>query len=900
MFDQMFITEVPQNAMEGTYTSYLVILSYVVAAFGSYTGLSLASEYIKAESRRLKMAMLVGGAASMGCSIWSMHFIGMLAYKMDMTMSYNHWLTGLSAVLAVAIAFGFFQIVTTGKLALYKQAAAAVVLGAAICAMHYTGMAAMRMKFVSLQYQPWLVALSVAIAMAASAASLWIFAKLETLKNSPKKKMLRVLAGMVMGAAICGMHYTGMKAAVFIPDANMCFIPESSANADSDGEHAVFLAGITGLLIGIALSLKIFRSGKAFFSGSTGDVSFPIRILGISLVSTCLLLLTLFFGMYTQNSFIDAVQGAIAPRGGAAGSVVLTTPLWALEAMARKTDMEVDRMSLAMMFAVPAILIAWVSTVLGVRKWGRDLTAAKQQSDTANAAKSDFLANISHDLRTPMNGIIGLSQLLVAGKTYPEQDELLQAIVRSGESLLLLVNDILDISKMEAGELTLEEAPFNMKQSIGNVIELLAPLASKKGLILNYQYCDMAPSFVIGDSMRVNQIVTNLVGNAIKFTESGSVSVFVDAEVSKDARIYNYNIRVVDTGIGIKPEVQEKLFRKFVQGDASCSRKFGGTGLGLAIIRMLATKMQGQTFLESELGKGSTFRVQIPLKTATAKMVVRSGAGSATALRTIESFAQYRVLVVDDHPVNRLYSNKLLQKKGFKLIEEAVNGAEALQKIRANNHDYDIILMDCQMPEMDGFEVTRAVRDMENSMGNRHVPIIAMTANAMVGDRLECLKAGMDDYISKPVNPESLRTSLSHWLLESEKRAADTASAAEALSPVAAAAPVDLGHIALFTDGDPAEEKIMSEMFISSGFEIIDVLRNHLAGEKTDSDWQGAAHKLKGSALQIGARSLADACLAAESEASAAAKQKEALLEQVETRFFEVRNFFIARQSASF
>lgn len=892
MIQQFFIDAAPADAMAGNYAPWLVVLSYVVAVLGSYTGLSLASEYTKTQVSRLKTAMLVAGAIAMGCAIWSMHFIGMLAYKMEMRMSYDAPLTILSFLIAISIAFGFFKIVASHRLSLRKQAAGALLMGAAVFTMHYTGMAAMQMDFVEVRYLPGMIALSFMIAVTASGAALWIFSRIEKFSQTHRKTSLRAAAALVMGAAICGMHYTGMAAAVFIPNGDMCVTPVGPQG--NDGTQAIFVAVMTGVIVSIALSLKFFKLGRAFFSGNSSDISFPIRILTVSLVATGALLLALSYSWHVQNSLIAAMHQTFANLAADGTAVVIA------EAMARRTHTMMDRYALVMAIAAPVIVISWITTVLGLRKWRADLMAAKKQSDKANAAKSEFLANMSHDLRTPMNGIIGLSQLLIAGKMLPEQEELIRAIVKSGESLLFLLNDILDFSKMEAGELSLEEAPFNLKDNLKNVINLLSPLASKKGLTLHLQYCEMAMPFVIGDPLRINQIVTNLVGNAIKFTESGHVNILVDAEVSTDPRISNYNITVEDTGIGIDPSIKDKLFNKFEQGDASRSRKFGGTGLGLAITRMLVTKMRGTVGFESVAGKGTTFRVQLPLKTATAKMVVRSGAVGLRALSTDDSFAKFRVLLVDDHPVNRLFANKLLQKMGFRAIEEATNGAEALQKISNCKHCYDIILMDCQMPEMDGFEATRLIRDMEKSSGSRPIPIIAMTAHAMVGDRLECLKAGMDDYISKPVNPESLRTSLCHWLLDAEKRLPDAAagnvSAPSPVDPVVNPVPIDLAHLELFTEGEPAEEKKMAEMFVTSGVEILNILEHHIAGDRTDSEWKQASHKFKGSALQIGAMTLAEVCLKAESAGGSVKEEKKNILRDIEQQFSEVRRFFAARQ----
>ena len=407
--------------------------------------------------------------------------------------------------------------------------------------------------------------------------------------------------------------------------------------------------------------------------------------------------------------------------------------------------------------------------VRGYIKIARDMTderhaqealiEARNAAEAANIAKTEFLANMSHEIRTPMNAVIGLSNILASSQPLTQkQREFIKTLQMSADSLLSLINDLLDIAKIEARTVELENVPFSLTQMVQEVISMMGVRVREKGLTFTSNSECVKQQMFMGDPTRLRQIILNLCSNAIKFTEQGGVHINIGCENNANTGDYQVYISVKDTGIGIPSDKIETIFHKFIQADSSINRKYGGTGLGLAITKTLTEIMGGSLNVESELGQGSCFTVTIPLRIASDLDVQTAGLSLADIMQqSITVDISRTVLLVEDYPPNVLVATTFLESFGY-TCDVANNGHEAIEKVKTGI--YTAALMDVQMHGMNGLEATRLIRELEHQHGKSRMPIIGMTAHALMGDKEKCLAVGMDDYIAKPFNPAELKAKL--------------------------------------------------------------------------------------------------------------------------------------------
>ncbi len=508
-----------------------------------------------------------------------------------------------------------------------------------------------------------------------------------------------------------------------------------------------------------------------------------------------------------------------------------------------------------------------------------ELEAARRTAEQTTKAKSDFLAEMSHEIRTPMNGVIAMTRLLEETELNDTQKEMVQTIRESGDSLLSIINDILDFSKIESGKMELQHSAFSLRECVQSAIDLIIVKANEKGLTLTFRAADDVPDTLVSDGARLRQILLNLLGNAVKFTERGEVSLSVQLKESPkpatSKALLLFSIR--DTGIGIPLEQQHLLFRSFSQANSSISQRFGGTGLGLAISKKLVELMGGQIQVKSTT-KGSTFEFTIAAEyqmTSAQNPPIRPLGHSEKAQPGFKSTPEalpreiqvgaksacpLTILLVDDNAINRNVSMKILQQIGGN-PDLATNGREAVELVRTKS--YDLILMDVQMPLMDGLEATRQIRALEmENFSLSHVIIVAMTANAMTGDREKCLAAGMDDYIAKPVLPKTLKEVLFRWAAALQPEATSDSTNTQTMSTQDADAPgpggpVDIERIKEFSNGTPENIRELIEFYLKQTEEQLDQLNAALRLKELEKI-RKIAHSCAGANATCGVQNLAN------------------------------------------
>ena len=654
----------------------------------------------------------------MGVGIWSMHYLGMLAFRLPVPVEYD-WPTVLLSMIAAVSSSAVALFVVSRKTMGRKTALfGSIVMGGGIAGMHYSGMEAMRLPAMCV-YSPALVSLSVFLAIVISLAALWLTFSVRNQKENWSAR--KVGSAVLMGLAIPVMHYVGMAAVHFMP------APLDPATL----HHAI-----------------------------------GISELGMSGIIACALsLLALVFG----TSILDRERAAVA--------------------------------------------------------------------ENATLHKSEFLAKMSHEIRSPLNGILGMTTLALQTDLSTLQREYLVTVQSSAESLMSVINDILDFSRIEAGRVELEFLDFSPARRIERILAPMRPKAVEKGLSLSVEIAPDVPERVNGDPGRVGQVLINLVGNALKFTSKGDVKVLVAVE-QVEAETSWLRFTVANTGIGIPPEKLNTIFDSFSQADTSTTRVYGGTGLGLTISKQLVEMMGGTISVESEPGLGARFIFRLRFKKAAALQPLLPQAtiecGQITTRR--------RILLVEDNVVNQKVAEGLLQKHGHE-VEIAANGLQALSALAGR--DFDIVPMDVQMPVMDGIEATRLLRAREKISGG-HQLVYAMTASAMEGDQQLCLEAGMDGFLSKPIQAEELCSAVNKcdWNQPSrspDKLPEESVCRQELLSRVSGDRELLARLVTIFREDYPAQMKTVRDAVILSDANALRVASHTLKGVLSNLAARGAA-----------------------------------------------------------
>ncbi|MBI1327879.1 MAG: response regulator [Alphaproteobacteria bacterium] len=558
-----------------------------------------------------------------------------------------------------------------------------------------------------------------------------------------------------------------------------------------------------------------------------------------------------------------------------------------------------DRMALALFALLNIVFLTFVTWRIAGKldtleeercNIEEEVQRARDQAEHANHAKSDFLANMSHELRTPLNSIIGMTRMMHEDKTLgPEHHEMAGVAYRSADNLLDIVNDILDLSKVETGNLILENITFSLQEVVDNAVDTILPLTSQKNLSFTCNFnADNLPYFV-GDPLRLSRVIMNLLSNAVKYTDQGFVALTVKYNSEKGG-IY---ISVEDSGIGIPASMLDKIFDKFIQADSSTTRRYGGTGLGLSITKEIVEKMGGTIQTQSTEGMGSRFTVEIPFETADVRPADRTSYRTPTSARTpkehrIEA-AKAHVLMAEDHLLNQAFMKKLFSYCGLHNIDIVDNGEAAVNA--ASTRHYDIILMDCHMPVLSGYDATEEIRRREEETG-KHAAIIAMTADAMVGTRERCLKSGMDDYLSKPISQDEFLNILSQWIIFPDAQTETNVRESEDTETTA----FDAAGLKEFAQDD-GELRDFINTFIEQSEEVLGILRVSCSGN--NPAWVSAAHKLKGGAAMVKAHRLYELCDKAQGMARATESERKKLLQDIEDAYRETYKAILAYLSGS-
>ncbi|WP_336972114.1 MHYT domain-containing protein [Alcaligenes sp. PF14] len=759
ILDQFFISA-DQMApfLVGSYNSGLVILSLLVAIFSSGMALQTAHIARMADLRIHRQIAICTGAIALGGGIWTMHFIGMLAFELCTSVHYDPAITMLSVLPSVGASWVALQILSQARVQRSHLIVGGILVGLGIGTMHYSGMAAMRMAPV-LRYEPITFFLSIVLAVVLATLALWIRFRLHRTRLTLLQRV--VISGIVLGLAISGMHYTGMAAARFIGQTTP---PDDMIIFNSTFASMVLSTFTITVTVLVTAANGLLRYRQLFLKMEESESH------NRAIVDTAI------DGIITINShgtILDFNHSAERLFGWKAGEVLgrnvnmlmpepdrsrhdsylsnyLRTNDPKIIGVGRDvTGLRKDGSLLPMRLAVGKVrqpgdplFVGFVTDMSRYKALTESLRQSAEKAEQAAQAKTAFLANMSHEIRTPLNAIIGFSDLMLNDQINAQQNKHLAIINQSAHSLLALLNDILDTTKLERGSVELEQVDFSLIELCNQVVASLRLAADAKNLEFRLNHAPELHQFYKGDPMRIQQVLNNLIGNAIKFTQSGAVHVDVNPEPGRNT----VSIRVTDTGIGMTPEQLRHVFTPFTQADVSISRRFGGTGLGVSIARQLVDLMGGTLKVESTLGVGSVFEVRIPLEPGKEPSLSPDD-------QPVPRLPPLRILVADDISLNQELLTLALEQHGHS-VTVADNGHKVLELL--SKEDFDVALLDVHMPEMDGLETARRWREQERREARLPLPLIALTASVMESDRHAAQEAGMNGFATKPLDLPSL------------------------------------------------------------------------------------------------------------------------------------------------